>query len=686
MNRYWDEPKIRADPELAEHDTAARRAAHDQAAYRELHFPELISLLRRKRRLIFNIAFWGVVLVFAAALLIPPKYTAKAQIAVDLPSGGSQAAPAGRDEAALETHVQMLISREHLQRVLDDLLGKPRAVQPEAAAEAKTSNSADRAPLQVPPAHWLPDPSELAKRLGIWTGRIGNIGHHSVLNIDQFKRDVSANQEGRSHIIGVTYTSTDPETAATVASRIIELYVQDRKNEKQASARGELARLASRIAALKRDIEGSGIAAQQLMLQQGTSPAKQGGNPPDGDQRIQELEGKALANSQLYQFLLQRQEQIRNEEEVIQPDVHIVSLAATPDRPSSPNPFLFILPALVLFLILGSLLSVFLERIDRRLRSESDIRELLGIACIGIVPEIAKLGQTSQLHRYLLSNPFGVYTEALRSIIATLQLASPLRQPKVVLVTSSLPGEGKTTLALSLSISVALLRQRVLLMDLDLEHPTMLPDLRSKVQYGLVDLLFNSRPSEEAIQRIPELGLDYLQLGHTSLDPLVLFAGPEMSRVLHQLRGSYDAVIINSLPVLGNTATRVLAPLADETLLVVKWHSTTRELAQSALSLLRNAGATTPHKLPSVSAVMAQVDLERQARYAPGDFNPHLLKQEKTASVPVEAGSRLMLRASDNACLKDRRFKAAAAYRALKTCIARWTTNLLKALPGTGNS
>jgi len=685
MNRYWDETTIQADPTaLAAHD-AATRAANDQAAHRELNFPELISLLRRRRRLIFNIAFWGVVLVFAAALSIPPKYTATAQISVDLPSGSSQAAVAGRDEAALETHVQMLISREHLERVLDDLLERPPAAPPEATAEAKTSNSATRAPLRVPPAHWLPDASELVKRLVIWTGRIGNIGHQSTLTIDKFKRDVGAHQEGRSRIISVTHTSTDPETAATVASRIVELYVQRRKSEKQASARDELIRLASRIAALKRDIEGSGMAARDLMLQ-GTAAAKQGANPRDGDQRLQELEGQALANSHLYQFLLQRQDQIRNEEEVIEPDVHILSLAATPDRPSSPNPFLFILPALVLFLILGSLLSVFLERIDHRLRDENDIREQLGISCIGLVPEIAKLGQTSQLHRYLLANPFGVYAEALRSIMATLQLASSLRRPKVVLITSSLPGEGKTTLALSLSISVALLRQRVLLIDIDLEHPTMLPEPRSNIRHGLVDLLFNNRPPEEAIQRIPELGLDYLQVGHTSVDPLILYAGAEMPRLLHQLRGNYDAIIINSLPVLGNTATRVLAPLADEILLVMKWASTRRELAQKSLSLLRNTGASTgpAQEPPSVSAVIAQVDVERHARYGHGDFSEYLLKPENTPSVRVEAGPRL--RPADKGCLKARHSKAAAASRALMTRIAHWTTTLLKALPRAGNS
>ena len=680
MNRYWDENTIHASP-AALAEEAVTHTANNQAAPSELHFSELISLLRRRRRLLFNIVFWGVLLVFTAALLMPPKYTAKAQIAVVLPSNSSQNVPPGRDESALETHMQMLISREHLERVLDDLLDKPA----QAAPESKTDGSTGRTALHVPSARWLPNPSEVARRLTIWTGRISRIGHQSPLNIERFKRDSSATQEGRSRIISVAYTSTDPETAAIVANRIVKLYAQDRKEQKQAAARVELARLAMRIAGLKRDVEGSGAAARQLMLQ-GPGGAKQDVDAGDGGQRLQEFERQAEANSRLYQFLLQRQDQIRNEEEVIEPDVHIVSLAATPDRPSSPNPFLFILPALVLFLIVGSLLSVFLERIDRRLWCENDIEKLLGIPCIGLVPKIAKLGQTSQLHRYLLSNPFGAYAEALRSIVATMQLASPLRQPKVVLITSSLPGEGKTTLALSLSIFVSLLRQRVLLMDLDLKHPTLLPELRSNVQDGLVDLLFNSHPREEVVQRIPELGLDYLQVGHTSVDPLILFAGPEMLRLLHQLRGSYDAIIINSLPVLGNTATRVLAPLADETLLVVKWGSTTRDLAQSALSLLRNAGASTPHKLPSVSAAIAQIDLKRQARYGHGDSSEYLLKQEKTSSVPVEAEPRFMLRASDNACLKNRHSKAAAAYRALKTRIAYWTTALLKALRGIGNS
>jgi polysaccharide biosynthesis transport protein len=685
MNRYWDETTIRADPTaLAEHDAAARRAASDQATHRELHFTELVGLLRRRRRLIFNMAFWGVVLVFTVAILIPPKYTAKAQIAVVLPSGNSQNVAPGRDETALETHLQMVMSREHLERVLDDLLDKPAP----AAPEAKSDESAGRGALRIPPANWLPDPWEIAKRLTIWTGKLSKIGHQSALNIERFKRDVTANQEGRSRIISVTYTSTDPERAAIVANRIVQLYVQDRKKQEQAGARAELARLTDRVAALKREIEGSGTAARQLMLQE-PGAAKQSIDSPDGDQRLQELERQAVTNSHLYQFLLERQEQIRNEAEVIEPDVNILSLAATPDWPSSPTPFLFILPALVLFLICGTLLSVLLEKLDHRLRSENDVNEALGIPCIGFVPTIAKISQTSQLHRYLLANPFGLYAEALRSIVATIQLASPSHRPKVVLITSSLPAEGKTTLALSLSIAITLLRQRVLLLDLDLKHPTMLPGIRGGIiQPGLVDLLFNNRAPEEAIQRVPELGLDYLPVGPTAVDPLLLFSGAEMPRLLHQLRESYDCIVINSLPVLGNSATRALAPLADQTMLVVKWASTKRGLAQNALGLLHNASTSmAPAQRPlSVSAVITQVDLEQHARYDHAGVSQYLLKQEKSSSLLGGERSRFRIRASYAGLVKESRGKLAAIFQALKTRVARLASNLLKASPGNRSS
>jgi uncharacterized protein involved in exopolysaccharide biosynthesis/Mrp family chromosome partitioning ATPase len=645
MNRHWDETIVQAElPAPMEHDAGATRRISYEPTAGELHFRELINLLHRRSRLILAIAVCGAMLVFAAGLLIPPKYTATAQIAIDPRSSGTQAPAPPRDEAVIETHIATLLSRDHLQHVVDNLLNDPEfQTTAPTIHRVEIERVADRVPLHSVEPRWLPGPSELAHRLKIWIGRSSNSGNETTLNFDQLERRLRINQERRSRIIAVSYTSVDADRAATVANRTAELYVEGQIEQKRAYASSELARFDSRIAELKIDIERS-RAAVQASVRQRTDAAKPASETREIDQPLQELQQEAVAKGQLYNTLLRRQQEIRDQQETIVPDARILSLATIPDRPSSPNPLLFIFPALIVFLICGSLLAVILERLDRGLRSEREINEALGVPCIGLVPKVAEMNGTWPLHRYLLTNPFAAYAEAFRSIAVTMKLASPLRRPKAILITSSLPGEGKTTLAVSLSVCTALLQQRVLLIDLEFKNPSIPRELEGKAEHGILDLLLNNRQPAEVIQHIPELGLDYLPMNRCFADPLVLFAGAQMPRLLHQLRENYDCVIIDGPPVLGNTETRLFAALADEILFVVKWGSTRREVAQNALNLLRSPGSSAEQQRQPVTALITQVDLKKHARYGYGDVGEYFLNYEKHSSRSSEATAAIPLR------------------------------------------
>jgi polysaccharide biosynthesis transport protein len=664
MNRHWNETTVQAEPPVPlQPDVGATQRASDEPAARELHFRELINLLHRRSRSILTIALCGTMLVFAAGLLMPPKYTAKAQMAIDPPSSGTQAAAPPKDEGAIETHIAILLSRDHLQHVVDNLLGDPEFLgTAPTVPRIETEPVADRAPRRAAAASWLPGPWDLAHRLRLWIGRPGNRGNELTLNVEELERRLRINQEGRSRIIAVNYTSTDPDTAATIANRIAELYVMGQSEQKRAYSSSELARLDRRIAELKSEVDRSSAAVLAFMRDR-TNTAKQTSDAREAGQQLQGLERDAVVKGQLYHTLLRRQQAMRDQQENATPDAYILSLAATPERPSSPNPFLFILPALIVFLICGSLLAVIRERLDRGLRSEREINEALGVPCIGLVPQVAEMDRTRQLHQYLLTDPFAAYAEAIRSIAATRQLASPFDRPEVVLITSSLPGEGKTTLAVSLSVCMTLLRKRTLLIDLDFKHPSILRELNGSTERGILDLLLKNRMPAEVIQPIPELGLDYLPMNRCSFDPLILFGGEEMPRLLRQLRGNYDCVIIDSPPVLGSAETRLLAAMADEVLFVVKWGSTRRELAQTALNLLRRPGGSPAQQIRHVSAVIAQVDLEQHARYGYGDAGESLLNCENYSSDPSGGRPAIMFHGSHVHRLKSSLVGTSNRYR-----------------------
>ena len=121
MNKHWDDTMVQAEPPAPMDDAGVTRRPGDDTTAGELHFRELVNVLRRRSRLILATTLCGTMLAFALGLSIPPKYTAKAEITIY--TGDSPTAAPTRDETVIETHINMLFSRDYLQHVLDDLQG-----------------------------------------------------------------------------------------------------------------------------------------------------------------------------------------------------------------------------------------------------------------------------------------------------------------------------------------------------------------------------------------------------------------------------------------------------------------------------------------------------------------------------------------------------------------------------------
>lgn len=388
--------------------------------------------------------------------------------------------------------------------------------------------------------------------------------------------------------------------------------------------------------------------ARVLSLREQLGTVQGVGSKAQADEvRLHELERQANASRQLYENLLQRREQLREQAEMISPDVRVLSLATPPERPSSLNPILFILPALIVSSVGGGLLAVVLERLDRGMRSEWDVNETLGIPCLGLVP-LVRCRRGTRPHQQLLGRPFADYTESIRSLVAQLSLTGDRPPPKVILVTSSVPKEGKTTLSVSLAAHTALLGRRVILLDLDFRNPAVLQEIGGDADIGAFDLLNQDQDnfSTAAIQPVPGMGLDFLPVHGGSGDPLAPFVGGQLPRLVKRLRTMYDCVIIDGPPLLPVTEARLIAAMADKVLFVVKWSSTRREVAQNALKLLRAIGVIGGTSPPDgIGAVVTQVDLVRHARYRYGDVGESFVTNRRYyLEGAVPAGRRDMPR------------------------------------------
>jgi succinoglycan biosynthesis transport protein ExoP len=338
----------------------------------------------------------------------------------------------------------------------------------------------------------------------------------------------------------------------------------------------------------------------------------------DGELRPRSPHTEAAGSPQLYESLLSRQQLEMSEHSEISPGMRILSVADAPKQPSSPNPILFIFPALVVFSLAGGFLATVLEGLDRGLRSERETKEALGIPCIGLVPQVSAAGKLPT-HEYLLKKPFAAYTEAIRSVVmAALRPTAPTAPPKVFLITSSVPGEGKTTMAISFATYAARLQRRVLLVDLAVRNPAILRELGGRTERGVLDVL-QGQPLANVIEHVPALGLDYLALPGNPIDPAALLGNSRLPDLLHQLRESYDCVVIDSAPLVGAAEARLLASMVDKVLFAVKWGSTPREVAQYAANLLRGPSPSERDPAGFASAVITRVDLKKHAHYRYGD-------------------------------------------------------------------
>src|SRR3569623_676399 len=442
-----------------------------------LYLVELLDTLRRRRKLILTIALCGTLLAGATALLVAPKYTAAAQIIVE-PTQGTNGPPTppGSEESAIDTQVKLLTSHDHLQKVVQSLLADPEfiAITRRSGRAASAAPPPPKLPITETETSWA---GELNRRLHIWIGTLFRDRHGAPIDIEDLERHLRVSQEDRSRIIVVRYTSRSPEESAIVVNKAVQLYIDGQNDQKSKYTSRELALLRDRISEARNAAVQSGLAVQKEAGDQTKASQDQNSQgTQDAKTRIRALEREAAASALIYSNLQRREKEILNQRGDIGSIARIVSLATPPSQPSSHNPILFILPILIILLAGGSFIAVIMEQSDRGLRSERDVKEALGIPCVGFIPRLSDIRKVKP-HQHMLTEPFSAYTEAIRSVVGELWLTTPQRAPRTVLISSSVPGEGKTTAAVSIAVCAAQLGRRVFMIDLDFKRPSVAREL-----------------------------------------------------------------------------------------------------------------------------------------------------------------------------------------------------------------
>lgn len=331
--------------------------------------------------------------------------------------------------------------------------------------------------------------------------------------------------------------------------------------------------------------------------------------------RLNELERTAEASRTLYESYLNRYKETSSQQGIEQSDARVVSSATIPTGQSSPKVPRNLALGLMLALGCGLAAVVLAEMLDAGLATAEDVEHRLDVSYLGAIPLLASVaeGKASAPIDYVIEKPLSSFAEAHRNLRASV-IYSRLGEPvKVVAITSSLPGEGKTTTSVCLARSAAQQGLKVILVDCDLRRRSVNRLFGAEPTRGLIEVLAGEASLDEVLTTDQVTGARLLPLAKSSMTPKDVFGSAAMDRLLEELRRTYDLVILDTAPVLPVADTRVLAPKADVVVFLAHWRKTPQHAIEAAFRLLSGTGA----HLAGVA--LTQVDMKQQAKYGYGD-------------------------------------------------------------------
>jgi capsular exopolysaccharide synthesis family protein len=327
--------------------------------------------------------------------------------------------------------------------------------------------------------------------------------------------------------------------------------------------------------------------------------------------RLRELERINAANKTLFENFLSRAKITQEQSTFEENEARVISPAIRPGAPSFPKKGLVLSLAGVVGLLIGIGGAVALDMLNSGFLSSREIEEKLGTPVLASLPLLSAKdrevdGKTLEPARYVIAKPLSRYAESIRNIRVGIQMADVDNPAKVILVTSSFPSEGKSTLAQSLAWSAVKAGMRVMLIDGDLRHPSISKQFGAEAKPGLVDFLTSAVPLEQAVIRLDDLTV--LPAGSKSQNPPDLLGSERMRQLSEKLRDLFDYIVVDSPPVGPVIDAKVLASLADKVVFSVRWRMTPRETVAEHIQYFMQH-----HKL--AGAALSLVDESQAPRY-----------------------------------------------------------------------
>ncbi len=615
----------------------------------------LAVLWRGKLRILFCIAVIAALGIYFAFRVAIPTYVATTSIVLETRSAqvldieGVLSGLSG-DTTDVNTQVQILRSHALLSRVVEAL----------SLESYPDFNKTLRAPVIPQSWHdWFP-----VLQKGTQITPISPDEHQSA--VEALSDRLSIQNVAQSLVFKITVETTSPHLSARISDALAEIYIQDQQKVKLEATRQATDWLGARLVDLQAELEAAETAVKDFVGQTDLVSAEalldlqrqlkaqrhriaQARSGPDSNAPVQsraqrqlasleegqlrlerqisqqsqdlieleQLEREAEATRAQYAYFLNRYKETSVQEGIQRPDSRVLSQAVAPSESASPRHGLIILLSIVLGGFLGAFWVLAREARQDGYRSGLQLEIETGVSVLGQIPR-ARRSSRKALVKLLRRKDSSAFGESIRNMRTSLLATKLNNPPRVIVLTSSVPAEGKTTQSIALASNLAALGRRVLLVEGDVRRRVFDSYFEVKNRAGVLTALTAHTPFEELVHNDPGLGIDVLVGEPSPINAADVFESSRFGDLIDMLRETYDHVVIDTPPVLAVPDARVIGRYADAILYVVKWDRTGAAQVHEGLSQLGSAGLVVD------GLILSQIDGKGMKKYGlSGTYGAH---------------------------------------------------------------
>jgi len=404
---------------------------------------------------------------------------------------------------------------------------------------------------------------------------------------------------------GKVYSSAglreDPGVAA-MAGKLAELEVQKRglsaeltdSHPQVKSIQGQIDEIQKKLIAIY-ETHQKNLALQETALAQNLARYEKAlMQLPATERDLARLMRHTKVNADIYLFLLQKHEEARILKASTISNINIIDPAIAAEKPVKPNKKKNLLLGFLVGLMAATGFVFFIEYLDDTIKDGETAKRELGTTLLAVIPFITRKlqGDGNRLESLVVHlDPKSIAAEAFRALRTSLHFSAINRGKKVILMTSTFPGEGKSTIISNLAVSLAQTGARVILLDCDMRRPSLHEIFGHSKLPGLSEVLAGDSPFDTVLHDTGIEGLDFVSAGTSPPNPSELLGSEQMLTLLADLRERYDHILIDAPPVLAVTDAPLLTARCDVVLVTIQAERVPVKAAQRMIEMLANVQA-----------------------------------------------------------------------------------------------